>query len=49
MTIWDAFGCIMLFVGLSGMVAYLLGHSLIDAFFKRKEEIINRLTWKGDV
>lgn len=45
MTILDAYMCICLF----GVVTLLVGHSFINAFFKRKEEIISKLTEKGDV
>ena len=44
MTVWDASWCIIL----SGAVAGFVGHTFINAFFKRKEEIINRMTEKGD-
>lgn len=43
MSVLDAFACIMLI----GAMVFLVGHSFIDAFFKRKEEIINRMTEKG--
>lgn len=45
MSVLDAFACIIL----GGAMALLVGHSFLDTFFKRKEEIINRLTEKGDV
>jgi hypothetical protein len=45
MTTVDALLCIAAF----GAVALFVGHSFIDAFFNRKEEIINKLTEKGDV
>ena len=44
MTLFDASCCILLF----GAVALLVGHSFIEAFFNRKEEIINRMTEKGE-
>jgi hypothetical protein len=45
MTVVDATFCIVL----TGGLAFLIGHSFIDAFFRRKEEIISKLTEKGDV
>lgn len=45
MTLIDNVTCIFVFVGLTGLV----GHSFINAFFNRKEEIIRKLTEKGDV
>lgn len=45
MSIFDAVLCIILIAGMT----HLVGHSFIDAFFNRKEEIINRMTEKGDV
>jgi len=36
-------------VVLSGVVLLLVGHSFIDTIFKRQEEIINRMTTKGDL
>lgn len=37
--------CILVF----GVVALFCGHSFIESFFKHKEEIINRMTEKGDL
>lgn len=34
---------------LSAAMVYLIGHSFIDRIFDRKEEIINRMTEKGEV
>lgn len=34
---------------LASVMIYLLGHSFIDRIFDRKEEIINRMTEKGEV
>lgn len=45
MTFWEALACILIFGG----TIYFTGHSFIDAVFDRKEEIINRMTEKGDV
>lgn len=45
MTTLEALSCILLFGG----VTLFVGHSFIDAVFDRKEEIINRMTEKGDV
>lgn len=45
MTLVDAAFCILLF----GAVQGLVGHSFIYSFFKHKEEIINRMTEKGDL
>jgi hypothetical protein len=40
-------GMILLIAG--ALLVYALGRSFIDYFFKRQEEIINRMTTKGDV
>lgn len=37
------------FIILTSALVYLLGHSFIDRIFDRKEEIINRMTEKGEV
>lgn len=44
-TILLLYGCIALAIG--GL--YILGHSFIDAIFKRKEEMINQMIEKGEV
>jgi hypothetical protein len=41
----DAYSLIVL----AAALIYLLGHSFIDRVFDRKEEIINRMTEKGEV
>jgi hypothetical protein len=42
----EALWCILLFCSLAG----LIGHSFIDAYFQRKEELIKMLTdQKGDL
>lgn len=45
MSLVDAVVCIAVF----GLVIYFIGHSFIETFFIRKEEIISKLTEKGDV
>lgn len=45
MNLVDAILCIIAF----GFVTYFVGHSFIESFFMRKEEIISKLTEKGDV
>lgn len=34
---------------LSGLMVYFIGHSFIDAIFRRKGEMISRMIEKGEV
>lgn len=35
-------------VVMSAVLLYLIGHSFIDSFFARKEELLNRMYEKGE-
>lgn len=38
---------VLIFIALSAILIFLIGHSWIDSYFQRKEEVMNRMMQQG--